>query len=95
LPRLLDFRGELEPELLKADFDSLPHPTLSRLCWRGFSPDARRFGAPAATIAGVLGIERAPEPLQFQDQGCALRSPFLGPRAVTPARRVVELFGVI
>jgi hypothetical protein len=29
LPWLLDFRGRLEPELLKADLDGLSHPALS------------------------------------------------------------------
>jgi hypothetical protein len=93
LPWLLDFRDWLEPDLLKADLDRLSHPTLSRIVRRSFLPEARGFGAPASTLARVLGIEGAPEPLQFKDQGCALWSPFLRPRPAVQARRV-EMLGV-
>jgi hypothetical protein len=89
---LFDSRWRPEPELLKADLDRLSHPALSRR--RPFSPHALRFGAPASTIAGILDVEGASEPLQFKDQCCALRPPFLGPPPATEARKAVEMFGV-
>jgi hypothetical protein len=53
------------------------------------SPDVLRFDAPAPATAGVLGFQRVPEPLQFNDQRFALESPIMILRIVTPSRRAV------